>query len=335
MNKKGKYWLVGFIILALTLTAYHFYAASQAEQQIAQLIEQQTAQTGSISVQYSDIDVTPFTGKVIFTDVTIILGNHIERAKQLTVDLAYLDVLKFYLGGTNYALEHLYQAKALLVKPSYVNKSTLQQISADSLHMDFQGEMRDAIRAAVGDTAFGHDQQITAKGSNLNLQLPKTLITKFKAQQFNYTGAVTAGNKKFWQQGTHSLSMDSLTWTPLKSFQETYGFFLQGFGYKTDGIPFHSLSFRSNPQPQPNTFQVHSELKSELALISADGSVKLQEPMGSSKLEGAKITITDFSPSFKRVLANIEKLLSISLPRNDQGIVIQVEGTVANPKIAQ
>ncbi|SMO66758.1 hypothetical protein [Fodinibius sediminis] len=331
---KQRYLLLGLILAIALITGYHYYAASQAEEQIVRLIEEQTGQDPSISVKHSSVEVTPFTGKVILHDVTIILGNHIERTEQLTVDLSYLDVLKFYLGGTAYALEHLYQAEAQLLRPSYVNKSNLQQVSADSLHLYFDGEALSGIRAAVSDTLFTKPQAIRAEGFGFRLQFPKTLVAGLRSQEFQYEGSVPAGKKSFWEHGSHTVTMDSLRWKPLEAFQSKYGFFIKGFGYATDAIPFHSARIKSSPHPQNGHLQLESELNSELALISARADIGLQQPYGASTLENATISISDFSPSFRRVLENIEQLLSISLPRNGEGILIRLEGTLAEPAIA-
>lgn len=335
MRNKSKYTLIAIVLILVAITGYHFYAAAQAEEQIQFLIEEQASKAGSISVQYSSLDVTPFTSKVQFRDVTIVFGNHIERAKELTVDLAYLDVLGIYIRGTEYGLEHLHSAYALLVKPSYVNKSNLRQISADSLHLRFNGQALDGIRAAIVDTAFSKNQQLQIDGTGLSLQLPQTSVPRFRAQTFNYTGSISAGKNSFWEEGSHEVTMDSLAITPAESFQNNYGFFLQGFGYATDSVPFRSASFSSAPQPQPGVLQITSDLKSELALVSAKGEVTLHQPLGTSSLDQTTITISEFSPSFKKVLENIEKLLSISLPRQNDGIVIQVGGTLSNPMITQ
>lgn len=333
--KKTNYYLAGLLIIAAIVIGYHFYAADQAEEQITHLIEEQTAELRSASVKHSGVEVMPFTGKIIIRDLTVILDDHIERANQLTVDLSYLDVLKFYLRGTEWALEHLYQAEMLLLNPSYVNRSNLQQVSSDSLHIYFEGQALDGIRAAIADTIFSKQQTIRAEGSNLRLHFPETLITGLQVQKFNYNGSVAAGDKYFWKEGRHEVTMDSLTWKPFEDFQSKYGFFIKGFGYPTDAIPFQSARFQTTPQPQSDNLQVKSSIKSELALISADGTVDLQQPFGTSQLENATLSISDFSPSFSRVLENVEQLLSISLPRNGNGITVRIEGTISEPAIDQ
>src|SRR5699024_9419143 len=113
------------------------------------------------------------------------------------------------------------------------------------------------IQTAIDDTAFSHNQQVRATGSRLSLQLAGTMLTKFKAHHFRYEGAVDAGTECFWQEGTHEVTMDSLTWTPKESFQNTYSFFLQGFGYKPDAIPFQAAEFRSAPQINSDLLAIH------------------------------------------------------------------------------
>src|SRR5699024_4717075 len=109
----------------------------------------------------------------------------------------------------------------------------------------------------------------------------------------------------------------------------------QGFEYQPDAIPFQKAEFHASPTTGSELMEIHVELKSELALVSADSKIEFRQPTGTSRLHDARITVTDFSPSFKRVLENVEQLLSISLPRNEQGIVIPLKGTLANPQIGK
>lgn len=336
MKQKKTYYAIVLVAVLVLLAGYHFYAASQAEKQIKALIAEQTAPPTAPSVQYSSLNVTPFTGKIIIRDLTIVLGDHIERARQVTVDLAYLDVLKFYLGGTAYALRNLHEATAHFIQPSYVNKSSLQQLSAGNLRIYFRGQALDAIRAAVADTAFSHSQSIRMQGDSLQMEFPQTLIAGFRADSFHYNGLVQATATSFWKEGEHTFTMDSLTWTPSQDFQNTYGFFIKGFGYATDAIPFKSASMQSHPRKKMNDLHVKANLRSELMLVSAKGDVLLRQPFGTSRLRDMKLLASDFSESFSKVLRNIEKLFSIQLPRTSKGgISIPIRGTLANPVIVQ
>jgi hypothetical protein len=61
----------------------------------------------------------------------------------------------------------------------------------------------------------------------------------------------------------------------------------------------------------------------------------VQTPLGSSNLQNFEISITEFSDKFSQVLNNIEKLLYIALPREQDGIRLKLAGTLANPKLSK
>lgn len=333
MSRKLLYSLIGIGVLILAIIGYHFYAANQAEQQIEMLIEQQTDTANAPVVEYSSLKVTPFSGKVIMRDLTIVMNQHIERSDKLTIDLSYIDALKFYTGGTEYALENIYSAEAELVNPSYLNQSKQHRVSAEQLQLFFEGQALDAIRTAVVDTVYSVSQHFRAQGSKLQMEFPKTLITGLKANTFQYQGSIEPNNIDYWKEGVHEVTMDSLTWTPLASFQESYNFVIQGFGYAPDAIPFESASFTSRPDSASNRLYIHSELKAELAHVTAEGYLNPQQPFVKSQLEEADITVDNFSASFERVLQNAEKLFSFSLNQRNGSIAFDIKGTMDDPTV--
>ncbi len=129
--------------------------------------------------------------------------------------------------------------------------------------------------------------------------------------------------------------LDSLTWTPPKSFQDTYSFFIKGFGYATDAIPFQFAELQSTPSSERNILKVQSSLKSELALLSSTGLIKLNTPMESSEFKKMNIRVTDYSESFSNVVNNIERLLSISLPKSNGDISLNIRGKITSPTIVE
>ncbi|GAA5523376.1 hypothetical protein LQ318_16380 [Aliifodinibius salicampi] len=335
MSRKLLYSLIGFGVLILAIIGYHFYAANQAEQQIEMLIEQQTDTANAPVVEYSSLKVTPFSGKVIMRDLTIVMNQHIERADKLTIDLSYIDALKFYTGGTEYALENIYSGKANLINPSYLNQSKQHRVSAEQLQLFFEGQALDAIRTAVLDTAYSVSQHFRAEGTKLQMEFPNTLVSGLKANTFQYQGSIESNNVDYWRQGVHEVTMDSLTWTPLASFQENYNFFIKGFGYAPDAIPFKSASFTSKPDSASNRLYIHSELKAELAQVTAKGYLDPQQSLAQSQLEEASITIDNFSDSFERVLQNAQKLFSFSLNQRNGAIVFDIRGTMDDPNVSK
>jgi hypothetical protein len=335
MTKRKKYYLIGFILLTGVIIGYHFLAASQAEDQIDNAIQQQSEETETISVQYSSIDVSPFSATVTIRDLTLILGNHIERAQHLQLNMSYIDFLNIYFGGLSYGLEHLNRADIQLIKPSYVNKMGLQEIKLDTLNITYSGNALDGLHSSINGTPFGSDQSIEAQSNGLTISLPQTTVSTIKAESFQYSGAISSGNQNFWTNGSHQFRMDSLTWTPSKSFQDKYSFFIKGFGYPTNAIPFTYVQLHTSATEDPDLLKIESSIKSELALLTGSGFLKLSTPLTSSAFQKTNISLTNYSNSFRTVLNNIEHLLSINLPQKEEGVSLQITGPVSNPAITQ
>lgn len=332
---KRRYYLIGFAVFIGLLIGYHFLAASEAEEQIDKAIQEQSERNDGISVQYSSIEVSPFTAAVTIRDLTVILGDHIERAQRLQLNMSYLDFINIYFGGLDYGLEHLDRAELALLGPSYVNRSGLQEIKADSLHITYRGKALDGLHSAINGTVFGNSHSLEARSAELTISLPETPLKKLVAQQFRYSGTVEAQGKSFWRNGTHQFGMDSLVWTPSDSFQQSYSFFIKGFGYPTNAIPFQSAQLHFNPSSQNSMIRVESTLKSELALVSGSGFIKPAIPFGSSELHKSRVSLTQLSESLTNVLDNAERLFSVSLPRNGNGISIRIGGTLSSPTVVQ
>lgn len=322
-------------MLIAAVIGYHFFAAAQAESQIDEAIQEHADKNDSISVQYSSLDIAPFSGTVSISDLTIIFDNHIERANHLQLDISYWDFLTIYFGGLNYGLDHLSKATFTAINPTYVNKRGLQEIKSDTLTLTYRGNALDGLQSAVQGTPFSSSQSIEAFSSTVTIALPKTTFRNIKAESLQYTGTISPKKVHFWKEGNHQFRMDSITWTPSESFQDSYRFFIKGFGYPPDALPFQSAHLHTKPNSQPDIIKVESSLKSELALFSSSGYVKIKTPVKNSELQDMRLRITDFSDSFSNVLNNIERFLSISIPESNNGISLQLDGTLSNPTIAE
>jgi hypothetical protein len=333
MKQKTKYYLIGFAALVVLIIGYHFLAASQAEDQIDEAIQEEANKSEAISVQYSSIDVAPFSGNLSMSDLTFIFGDHIERARHIKLDLGYLDFLNIYFGGIAYGLENLYEARITLLQPSYVNRSGLEELKSDTLHITYRGQALDGLRSAINGTNFGTDQSIEVRSSGIRLRLPDTPVSQVGSEEFTYSGAIAEGNNNFWINGSHEFKLDSLIWTPSEAFQTKYSFFIKGFGYPTNAIPFESTRLQSNPASEPDVLQIDASVKSELALLSGSGFIHLDDSLKNSTFQDMVITVTEFSESFSRVIQNIERLLSVKLPRDTEGIRIKISGTLNSPAV--
>lgn len=334
MEKKTKYYLIGFLLLFLFIIGYHYFAASQAEQQIDEALQEQSEQNAFLSIQYSDIDVAPFSATVSIRDLNVIFGDHIERAQHLQLDMSYLDFLNIYIGGLPYGLERLDRADIKAIQPSYINRGGFEELKMDTLNLSYAGNALDGLQSAVNGTTFSSSQSIKAETSNLRITLPESPVTRLTAATFTYSGSLSNDQQNFWTDGEHHFMLDSLIWTPSQSLQESYSFIIKGFGYDADAIPFQSAELRSQAASQDDDMlQIESSIRSELALLSGSGFLKIDDPMRNSELQNVTLTLTDYSDSFRNVLRNVEQLFSISLPQSDEGIIFQVEGTLSNPSI--
>ncbi|NGP89798.1 hypothetical protein [Fodinibius halophilus] len=330
---KKKYYFIGVAFFIVLLIGYHFFAASQAEQMIDEAIQKETQKNDAISVQYSAIQVAPFAADVTINDLTIILDNHIERANKLSFDIGYIDFLNIYVGGISYGLDHLQNLQVAAIRPTYVNKKGLEEIKADTLKISYHGNALDGLRSAINGTPFASSQTIEAQSSGLTFSIPQTTFSTVRAHHFQYSGTIAEEQANFWTEGSHQFQLDSLVWTPSTNFQNSYSFFIKGFGYPTDAIPFKSAQLHSKPTHKADGLHIEGSVRSELALFSTTGFIQLRTPLEQSKIEGMKISASEFSNSFSNVLTNIERLLSFSIPKENGSISLQLEGPISNPSI--
>jgi hypothetical protein len=310
-------------------------AASQAEQQINEALKKYDEQNDDISITYSLVNITPFSADLTVNDLTIIFGDHIERAHKIVVDLGYGDFLNIYFGGTKYGLKNMDYAVITAKTPSYVNRSARQEIKSDSLTIAYQGNVYDGLRNAINQTVFQHHHTIDITTKNTTISLPNISFTKATAKNIRYEGEISSPKINFWTEGTHAVQFDSLIWTPSADFQNRYSFFIKGFGYNADAIPFEYAELNTRPDSSTNQLAVKADLKSELALLSMDGNIKKLQPFTNSQFHGTQLTLSQFSEQFSSMLKNMKGLFNISLPQQDGTISIKLEGTVSDPRIVK
>jgi len=331
---KKKYIGLGLLVLSLLLVTYHYFAASQAEDQITKAIAEQNKSNDSLSIQFTGLDIAPFAATVTLDDLTIISGNHIERAANLQLDMGYSDFLNIYFGGSHYGLKHLNEIKVRAIQSSYLDKSGMQEVKADTLHVHFTGSALDALQTLTQNKPLASEQTIRSKGSALTVSLPGTSVNRVVAEKFSYTTSFDAGQPNI-VLAHHQISLDSLMWTPSENFQQQYSFFIKGFGYPTEAIPFHSANLIWSPQKAGSKIALESTIESELVLAAASGYIIPQTPFEHSLLEDMDLSLSEFSKSFSVVLQNIERLLDLKLSRQDNGIKVPITGTVSQPHLAK
>ncbi|TYP91716.1 hypothetical protein LX73_2542 [Fodinibius salinus] len=329
-----RYYLIGLAGLMILIVGYHFYAASQAEQQLDEAIQKQAQQHGNISAQYSSIDVTPFAADITVNDWTVIFNNHIQRANRLSFDISYLDVLNIYFGGLKYGLKNLTELNLSAIRPSYTISSGIQEVKSDTLTLSYQGNALDLIQQLTDSTNRSTNHNIKATFSGFTTVLPGNSRSSIKARHMQYQASIPPDRPLSLFNIAHQISAQNIVWSPTSSQQQKYSFIIKGLGYPTDTIPFKSFNISTSPTKKSRLKAINWILQSELALISSSGFLQTYRPIGNSAFQDTRITITDLSPSFQKTLENIETLFSFSLPKTKKGIQIPLQGTIADPSIS-
>ncbi len=324
--------LIGILVLIVGLFAFHFFAANQAEKQIDTAIQMQADSAGTaLSVQYSSIEVSPFSGDIAFSDITVIQGNDIERSARLMVDLRYLDFLNIYLGGLEYGLEKLYAADMHLEKVSYLDRATMQEYSMATATVNYTGNMLDGIRTLFAGQPRSHRHQIDVNGTQLRYSRPKPIIGTFRSDSASLRLEYPKTTEEN-QDVTNSIQFKNITWSPPSRIQKKYGFFIQGFGYPLDAIPFSSTS--TSFSLEEDRIQIRDgQTRNDLFTLEFSGNIVKDSTWSGARLAPLNLRIVEPSEQFRNVLSNIEQLLGVSLSKGQNQIRFQLRGPITNPNI--
>lgn len=331
-----KYYLIGLIVFLAGLIGYHFIAENRAEDQLREAIEEESNNpTATFSLQYSDLDISSFRGNIELRDITLVQGNSIFRSSRILIDLSYWDFIRIYGGGMRFGLQYLTEANIRLAQPSYVARQSLFEVKFDTLSLSYTGNALDLLQNINTQMPLSKSQEVLAESGSITIAVPGTTFSRMRGHQFRYSFNLPDSSSDWETSGTHYIQIDSLTWTPSDAFQQNYSFFIRGFGYKTDAIPFSSAELQSSPTSEPNTLQLDASLESELANLTATGQLNVQKPLQNSRWSQLEVTAGNFSETFNTVLSNLERMLSVTLPQEDGQIRFQLEGTLFDTKIIQ
>lgn len=327
-----KYYLSAIVILLIGLFAYHFIAESKAEQQLDESLKELNQKPKyDWSLQYSTIEVSAFAGDIRFSDITFIEDKTIFRSEDINFDLGYLDFLRIYLGGLQFGLEYLDEATVTLRAPVTVDRTSLREVKFKRMNLSYSGNAWDLLQNLNGNTPLEYMHQIDLYSPGITLSFPETTFSQLKAASFRYQGKMEAGSHLLLAASHHRLEMDSLSWTPSKAFQNTYGFFIRGFGYPTDAIPFESARLFAEPVADSSLVRIEATVDSELAQLTGAGYIRPETQLLNSEWQDMELKLDNLSESFSTVLVNLEQLLGVSLPGRDEGsITFEVDGMLSN-----
>ncbi|MDX1617384.1 MAG: hypothetical protein R3224_01260 [Balneolaceae bacterium] len=335
MKKWFSYGFLALVGLAAALFAYHFYAAADAGQKLDESIQQVSQEANlNLTINYSSIEVSPFSGDVVFSDVNIIRDQDIQRAKTARFDLAYSEFVNITLWGTEYGLREIEQGILQLSDLSYTNRSSLIEVKLDSLHIDYRGNLWNLIVLGITRASAVTGHHIDAIGTRFSFSQPSSDIGAIRADTL--TWRTHFGRPAEPPDSLYSTAaLSGITWTPPKAFQDKYSFFIQGFGYRPDTIPMERATARYRLHPSGDSLSIDRlTLYTDLFNTTAKGMIAVdgQSP-GQSRLNNLVIRLEELSPRFRNFLGQLKKLTGLPLPHTDDSIVLSLDGSVDRPRI--
>ena len=327
-----KYYAIGFIILASALFAYHFYAADNAEENMDTAIQETTKKLDPpLSVSYSSIEVRPFSGDIHFQDLNIIRNRDIRRARSVHFDFSYFDFLNISLFGPEYGLKRISSGNVTFDHVSFTNRATLSEVKIDYLSANYRGDLWKLLRIGFEDTLTASEHSLSAKGTRFTFSMPENFgVIKADTLVLNNSFKYQADGELL----DGDFSLRDLTWSPTASFSDKYRFFIQGFGYQPDSIPFRQANAEFRYKSANNLVSISEmNLDSELFTGSLTGELKIDSvSYSASSIENASIRIGDFAPQLQNFLSNAEKLFGVKIPIANDELSIGLSGTLAEPK---
>lgn len=322
---------MGLLILLSGLFAYHFYAASNAEVNLDNSIREITSKNiPSLNISYSNIEVSPFSGDILFTDLNIIRNQDIRRARSARFDFSYLDFLNISLFGPEFGLKRINSGKIRLMQVSLTNRASLAELKIDSLALDYRGDLWNLLAAGFKNSTETTSHTFDANGTGFTFSRPD-ILGVFKADTLLFDNSLETNQNVHSVTGNTSLL--SITWNPPQTFSDKYQFFIKGFGYQENNIPFREASAIYSFESETNLLSINKlELQSELFTGSLSGDIRLDSlSFAESQLQETSIQIGNLSPQLKNFLSNAEKLFGIKIPMVEDQLSLEVAGTVGKP----
>ncbi len=326
---KKNYYLYGFLVLLIAFIIYNYYSANEAEENITKLLQEQVDEpSASLSIQYANVDVSPFQGNIRFENITVTQPETIKRASTLTLDLNYWDFLTFNIGGIKYGLKHLSDALIILDEPEWVDRRTLAEISFDDLTIDYTGNAWAAIQSYF--TLIPPDQAhiITLNGTKAAYRRPESSIGTFMADSV-YARLTFGIGEADGQERQNRIHLNDITWNPPEGFTKKYAFIMQGFGLSTDSVSFSEAGF-SYKMNNERIKITDGSIKMKLFTTRFYGSID-REPI--PRFTPLYVSIIKLSPGLENALQNLDQLFDLPIPLTENGIYFRLEGPVTDPRI--
>ncbi len=335
--RRKQVYLAGFLLLIAALIAFHFFAAGQAEADIDKAIQEQIAEIDStISVQYSSIEVSPFSGGVAVSDLMIIHHNNIERSTRISLDLSYGDFLNIYFWGAEHGLSRITEASLNIWGASYLDRDKMYELKFSEARLRYNGNLLEALRSFIANTRISLDHEIVLTGKDIRYARPESSIGSFSADSLYLVNRVSASAGPS-SSSSDTLSLHTVLWNPPSSFQDNYGFIIRGFGLQPDSIRAKSATFNYMLSVDEREVALsQGTVITDLGDIKLHGTLIWPPSAGEPILSPLNVSATNLKAEVGRVINNLERMLNRRLPRNENGDpAVRLQGPVSEPKFLQ
>lgn len=330
-----KYYFIAALVILAGFYSYHFLAAEKAEEQIDEAIQEQlNQQPDSLSIKYSKIDISPFSGNITFKDLNVINSSYIQRAQKLTFDLTYWDFLSIYISGAEAGLSKDGLFRLVAENVSFLQRQTLQETKIRTLEATYSGDLWKTIQSMAMQIPLQETQEIALHASSLRYTQPESAIGSLKSDSLDATIQIIQNGSSFRSQTETRLSV--ITWTPPANFQQQYEFFIKGFGFEPDSIPIENANFSADFNSANKSITLNnSTISMSLAEINLLGNGIWATTISNTKVDTLSIRASKLSNQLQNILNNAEQLLGVRLPKEGNEIVIKLSGNLGSLKVVE
>lgn len=335
--KTYKKYLIGGGVAVLLVALYvsHFYAARHAERELDRTLRNWVAESNpSAGIQFSGVEIRPFSGTLAIHDLNIFTDRHLQRSSLMRFRLGYPMFLRMYLGDASEALDRQLSLRGHLENVSWLDRYRLREVKFDTLELDYTGNPADLLRNALRGSPFAVRQELQARGRGFAWSEPYMDWGSVRSDSLRLRRIIPPGSSSLWPSGELELELQDMVWRMPNRFINTYSFFLRGFDYTGRTIPLQSFHARVAYGEQTGTLELREmRLLNEHVQMGLSGELELREPVDSTSLEGLRLVMSDFSPRFRNVLEGMNRLLGLNLPAGEDSFSLPLRGTLGSPSL--
>lgn len=321
------------LLVLIGIILYHYEAADQAEREVDRALrEMVSGRETAAGIQFSDVEIAPFSGTLTIYDLDLFTERHLYRGRPLRLELGYLNFLRIYLGNPSDVLDQRLSADGRAVDVTWMDRYRLREIRFDTLELHYDGNPRALMRHLLLDSALTVPQSLEGNGRGFSFTDEMLAWGSLRADTLRMRQELSAGNGRTTGVTTTDVELRGLSWGVSRGLREQYGILLRGFDYPGGEIPLKSAraAFEYDPGDRLLHFR-ETRLVTEHFRLGLNGELILEEPLGGTSLDGLTVTVSDYSDRFRNMLGGLNRLFQLDLPSDSDSLALPLGGTLENP----